>query len=100
MMLLFSAAISVFAAGELLAFPSAEGGGKFSPGARGILDEGGTIEVYHITNLNSSGKNFFADAVSKGGRIVVFDVSGTIELTGTLKINKNNLTILGQDRSR
>ena len=36
------------------------------------------------------------DAVSKEGRIIVFDVSGTIELTGTLKINKSNLTILGQ----
>ena len=26
----------------------------------------------------------------------MFDVSGTIELAGTLRINKSNLTILGQ----
>ncbi len=94
--LMFSTVISVYAEDKTLAFPGAEGGGKFSPGARGVLEDGGAVEVYHVTNLNSSGKNSFVDAVSKEGRIIVFDVSGTIELTGTLKINKSNLTILGQ----
>jgi len=93
----FSVYISVYAAEKQLAFPGAEGGGKFSQGARGVLvDKNKSVEVYHVTNLNSSGKNSFQDAVSKEGRIIVFDVSGTIELKGTLKIKNSNLTILGQ----
>lgn len=74
------------------AFPGAEGGGKYTKGARGSSSR----SVYHVTNLNASGSGSFADAVSKGGRIIVFDVGGTIELNGTLSINKGNLTILGQ----
>lgn len=74
------------------AFPGAEGGGKYTKGARGSS----TRSVYHVTNLNAGGSGSFADAVSKGGRIIVFDVGGTIELNGTLTINKSNLTILGQ----
>ncbi len=96
MILMFSTVISIYAEDKTLAFPGAEGGGKFSLGARGVLDDNGKIEVYHVTNLNNSGKNSFVDAVSKEGRIIVFDVSGTIELAGTLRINKSNLTILGQ----
>lgn len=46
--------------------------------------------------MNKSGAGSFADAVSQSGRIIVFDVSGTIEISGTLKIKKSNLTILGQ----
>ncbi|MDO5396670.1 MAG: hypothetical protein Q4G33_01960 [bacterium] len=79
-------------ASDLPAFPGAEGGGKYTTGARGKS----TRSVYHVTNLNSSGTGSFKDAVSKEGRIIVFDVGGTIELNGTLTINKNNLTILGQ----
>ncbi len=94
--LMIFTAISVYAAEKQLAFPGAEGGGKFSPGARGVLENDKAIEVYHVTNLNNSGKNSFPDAISKEGRIIVFDVSGIIELEGTLKITKNNLTILGQ----
>ena len=96
--LLFAAcALSVNAAAAgTLAFPEAVGGGKYSPGARGVTDSGGAVEVYHVTNLNASGEGSFADAVSKPGRIVVFDVGGTIELSGTLVIKADNLTILGQ----
>lgn len=77
---------------NLLAFPGAEGGGKYSLGARGESN----ISVYHVTNLKASGKGSLKDAVSAPGRIVIFDVSGTIELSGTLSINNSNLTILGQ----
>ena len=88
----FSCSCAVLAEDNILAFPGAEGGGKYTTGARGSNKR----EVYHVTNLNSDGKGSFADAVSKSGRVIVFDVGGTIELTKTLKIQNNDLTILGQ----
>lgn len=82
---------------KLLAFPGAVGGGKYATGARGILEkENGKIEVYHVTNLNESGEGSLVDALSKEGRIVVFDVGGTIHLKDSLRMNKSNMTILGQ----
>lgn len=76
------------AAGDLLAFPGAVGGGKYATGGRGG-------EVYHVTNLNDSGAGSFRDAVSKSNRIVVFDVSGTIELASNV-VCQSNITIAGQ----
>lgn len=95
-LVIVSASFSAAAESRLLAFPGAEGGGKYSLGARGILDEGGSIEVYHVTNLADSGAGSLRDAVSKPGRIVVFDVSGAIDITTEIKINNGNLTLLGQ----
>jgi len=96
--LLLAAAVPLSAAAadnKLPAFPGAEGGGKYSKGARGILADGGSISVYHVTNLNDSGEGSFRDAVSKPGRIVVFDLSGTIELKSQVQIT-SNITVLGQ----
>ncbi len=86
----------------LLAFPGAEGGGKYTKGARGVLDndpnsnDPTTLEVYHVTNLNSEGEGSLTDAVSRQGRLIVFDVGGVIDLPSTLRIENDNITILGQ----
>ena len=83
----------VFAEYKLTAFPGAEGGGMYSLGARAAEN----IEVYHVKNLNDSGYGSFRNAVSKGNRIVVFDVAGNIKLNSILKITDiDNLTVLGQ----
>lgn len=79
---------NVKAAGEVTAFPGAVGGGKYATGGRGG-------EVVHVTNLNDSGEGSLRDAVSKPNRIVVFDVSGTIELEGNIVV-QSNTTIAGQ----
>jgi pectate lyase len=75
-------------AGELVAFPGAEGFGRHAVGARG-----GT--VYHVTTLADSGPGSLRDAVSVPNRTVVFEVGGVIELSERL-IFLNNQTIAGQ----
>ena len=80
--------IPATAAGMLLAFPGATGAGRYATGGRGG-------EVYHVTNLKDSGAGSLRDAVSKPNRIVVFDVSGTIELEGNI-VCADNITIAGQ----
>jgi len=73
---------------QQLAFPTAEGYGKYTVGGRG----GKVIEV---TNLNSSGAGSFAAAIGASGpRTVVFKVAGTI--TGNFNITNGNITIAGQ----
>ncbi|MBR6108050.1 MAG: dockerin type I repeat-containing protein [Oscillospiraceae bacterium] len=79
---------TAFAAEKLLAFPGATGAGRYATGGRGG-------EVYHVTNLNDSGAGSLRDAVSRPNRIVVFDVSGTIELAGNI-ICSDNITVAGQ----
>lgn len=90
--LILSFGISAASAAEpLLAFPSAEGFGRFTLGVRAAS----APEVYHVTNLDDSGTGSLRDAVSKDGRIVVFDVSGIIKLKSTL-VFKGNSIIAGQ----
>ncbi len=75
--------------GNLLAFPGAEGFGRYATGGRGG-------EIYHVTSLeDTSTQGTFRHAVSGTGRIIVFDVSGIIKLTSALVVSGNN-TILGQ----
>ena len=73
---------------QQLAFPGAEGFGRFATGGR-------TGTVYHVTNLNDSGTGSFRDAVSRPNRIIVFDVAGVIRLQSRLSVSKN-LYIAGQ----
>lgn len=77
------------AASKLLpAFPGAEGFGALATGGRGG-------EVYCVTNLEDSGPGSFRDAVSKGPRIVVFNVGGVIRPASNISV-ANNVTIAGQ----
>src|SRR4051812_19551566 len=70
------------------AFPTAEG---FGAGATG----GRAGEIYHVANLNDSGPGSFRDAVSRGPRIVIFDVAGYIDLRSIVPV-ASDITILGQ----
>ena len=74
--------------GQQLAFPGAEGFGRYATGGR-------TGTVYHVTNLNDSGSGSLRDAVSQPNRIIVFDVAGVIRLLSRLSVSKN-LYIAGQ----
>lgn len=76
---------------QQLAFPGAEGYGRFAKGARASESP----EIYHVTNLDDSGKGSLRDAVSQPNRIIVFDVAGVIKLKSRLVFSKN-LTIAGQ----
>ncbi len=63
-----------------VAFPGAEGFGKYTTGGRGG-------KVFVVTNLNDKGEGSFRDAAeTKGKRIIVFAVSGTIHLETKLSV--------------
>jgi hypothetical protein len=81
---------STVTSGPLKVFPSAEGYGTETRAGRGG-------KIIHVTNLNDSGTGSFRAAVETAGpRIVVFDVSGTIELRSNITIKEPYITIAGQ----
>lgn len=80
---------------QRLAFPDAEGYGRFAIGGRGG-------SVYHVTSLNDDVSNpqpgTFRYGITKvsGPRTIVFDVAGVIYLQGRLTCSDKYVTIAGQ----
>jgi len=94
----WSILVAVFLAGfatasdtPRIAFPGAEGYGRFAAGGRGG-------DVFHVTQLGDSGPGSLREGIdsAEGPRTIVFEVGGTIALESVLRIDKNNLTIAGQ----
>ena len=83
---------------KIAAFPGAEGGGMYATGGRGG-------DVYTVTNLEDykqdetpiEGSLRYGVETAGEGRIIVFNVGGTINLKRTLTFkNKKNITLAGQ----
>ena len=82
-------ALGLSASESAPAFPGAEGHGRYVTGGRGG-------EVRHVTNLNDSGPGSLRQALSgTAPKIIVFDVSGYIDLRSQLNVTSNT-TIAGQ----
>lgn len=77
---------------QQIAFPGAEGFGKYATGGRGG-------KVVAVTNLNDAGEGSFRWALEQfpGEPLtIIFHVSGIIELQTKIQIKRSNLTIAGQ----
>jgi len=78
------------ATSAITAFPGAEGFGAYTKGGRGG-------EVIKVTNLIDDGPGSFRAAIeTQGPRIIVFEVSGIINLESDLWITEPYITIAGQ----
>lgn len=97
--------------GQAIAFPGAEGYGRFTTGGRGTLPDGRTIflkaKVVEVTNLEDSGAGSFRWALTQQDTTVngvkmfipttiVFRVGGVIHLKSDIHRTTKHLTIAGQ----
>lgn len=92
LLLTLCAAFFLHANAQQIAFPGAEGFGKYAAGGRGG-------QVAKVTNLNDDGPGSFRHALTEHPDqplTIVFAVSGIIELKSPLTIRRSNLTIAGQ----
>jgi pectin methylesterase-like acyl-CoA thioesterase len=95
-LLLFTASLS---SAQQLAFPGAEGAGRFTSGGRGTAARPTT--VFEVTNLNDDNNPgslrhaLEASATTYPYKTIVFRVAGTIHLNAKLNI-RSNTTIAGQ----
>lgn len=77
-------------AADVLAFPGAEGAGRFAVGGRGG-------RVLRVTHLGDAGPGSLRAAVeAEGPRTVIFDIGGVIRLASPLTIRRDRITIAGQ----
>ena len=89
---------------QLLAFPTAEGAGKFVTGGRGTIST--APKIFEVTTLTDDATSATTpgtfryactiNSPSVANRIIVFRVAGTIHLYTTLTLNRANTTIAGQ----
>ncbi|UOG77354.1 pectate lyase (plasmid) [Hymenobacter tibetensis] len=89
---LFLSAAALPVRAQLVAFPGAEGFGRFTTGGRGG-------QVVEVTTLADAGPGSFREAFTQhpGEPItIVFRVGGLIELKSPLKPKRSNVTIAGQ----
>ncbi len=76
---------------DIVAFPGAEGYGRFAKGGRGG-------DVYIVTNLNNDGEGSLRYGLEEveGPRTIVFEVSGTIVLEDDIDFSSDYVTIAGE----
>ncbi|MCD8290211.1 MAG: pectinesterase family protein [Prevotella sp.] len=87
-----SDAVAVTGTTQLLAFPTAEGFGKYTTGGRG----GQVVTVTSLANSGTGSLRWAFEQYPDEPITIVFAVSGDIHLTEPLKVNRADWTLAGQ----